>query len=423
MIVHVDMDAFFASVEQMDNPALRGRPVMVGGGERGVVATASYEARRFGVHSAMPAGQARRLCPQGVFVRPRFDRYKELSGKVMEVLRAHSPLVEQASIDEAYLDAEGLERVYGSLPGLVCSLRCAIRTATGGLTCSVGAAPVKFLSKICSDVNKPDGVFILEAGDVEAFLEKLPVRKIPGVGPRMAEALGKFGIRFASDMRRYSPDFFRTRFGRPGLVLLERAMGRDPRRVEPVREAKSESAEETLAKDTRDMEQLRRILLGHAEKVGRRLRSQKLQGRTVTLKVKYADFTQITRSKTLEAPVASTQGIYGAARELLEAVSLKKAVRLIGVGVSNFGAPRERLTLLSLLNGGRSPEFEGEKRRLKLDRTLDALRERFGEGVVARGGLALQRRDGLDQRQDQDHGQGQDPEPSGRMPEAGNLQG
>ncbi len=421
MIVHVDMDAFFASVEQMDNPALRGRPVMVGGGDRGVVATASYEARRFGVHSAMPAGQARRLCPQGVFVRPRFDRYKELSGKVMEVLRAHSPLVEQASIDEAYLDAEGLERVYGSLPALVCSLRCAIRTATGGLTCSVGVAPVKFLAKICSDVNKPDGVFILETGDVEAFLATLPVRKIPGVGPRMAEALGKFGIRFASDMRRYSPDFFRTRFGRPGLVLLERAMGRDPRRVEPVREAKSESAEETLAKDTRDLEQLRRILLAHAEKVGRRLRSQKLQGRTVTLKVKYADFTQITRSKTLDAPVASTQGIYGVARELLEAVSLKRAVRLLGVGVSNFGAPRERLTLLSLLNGGRSPEFEGEKRRLKLDRTLDALRERFGEGVVARGALAMHRRDGLAQGQDQR--QELDPQPSGRTPEAGNLRG
>ena len=413
MIVHVDMDAFFASVEQMDNPALRGRPVMVGGGDRGVVATASYEARRFGVHSAMPAGQARRLCPQGVFVRPRFDRYKELSGKVMEVLRAHSPLVEQASIDEAYLDAEGLERVYGSLPALVCSLRCAIRTATGGLTCSVGVAPVKFLAKICSDVNKPDGVFILETGDVEAFLATLPVRKIPGVGPRMAEALGKFGIRFASDMRRYSPDFFRTRFGRPGLVLLERAMGRDPRRVEPVREAKSESAEETLAKDTRDLEQLRRILLAHAEKVGRRLRSQKLQGRTVTLKVKYADFTQITRSKTLDAPVASTQGIYGVARELLEAVSLKKAVRLLGVGVSNFGAPRERLTLLSLLNGGRSPEFEGEKRRLKLDRTLDALRERFGEGAVARGSLAVPKRGGA----------GREPAPSGGMPETGNLRG
>ncbi|MBQ4126309.1 MAG: DNA polymerase IV, partial [Desulfovibrio sp.] len=274
---------------------------------------------------------------------------------------------------------------------------------------------------ICSDVNKPDGVFILEAGDVEAFLATLPVRKIPGVGPRMAEALGKFGIRFASDMRRYSPDFFRTRFGRPGLVLLERAMGRDPRRVEPVREAKSESAEETLAKDTRDLEQLRRILLAHAEKVGRRLRSQKLQGRTVTLKVKYADFTQITRSKTLDAPVASTQGIYGVARELLEAVSLKKAVRLLGVGVSNFGAPRERLTLLSLLNGGRSPEFEGEKRRLKLDRTLDALRERFGEGVVARGALAMHRRDGLAQGQDQR--QELDPQPSGRTPEAGNLRG
>jgi len=258
----------------------------------------------------------------------------------------------------------------------------------------VGVAPVKFLAKICSDVNKPDGVFILEPGEVDDFLQKLPVRRIPGIGPRMAEAFGKFGIRTASDMRRYSPDFFRTRFGRPGLVLLERAMGRDERRVEPVREIKSESAEETLARDTRDLELLRRILLAHAEKVGRGLRSRRLQGRTVTLKIKYSDFTQITRSKTLEEPVASTQGIYGVATALLEAVSLKKAVRLVGVGVSNFGAPRERLTLLSLLNGGHAPGFERERRRLKLDRTLDALRERFGEGAVARGSLLASKREG-----------------------------
>ena len=192
MIVHLDMDAFFASVEQLDDPSLRGRPVIVGGSsERGVVSTASYEARRFGVHSAMPVVMARKLCPQGVFLPGRRERYAELSRRVMEVLSTFSPLVEQASIDEAYLDITGTERLFGDVNRLVARLKADVRRATGGLTCSVGVAPIKFLAKICSDINKPDGVFILRPESLDAFLCALPVRKLPGVGKRMAEKLGE----------------------------------------------------------------------------------------------------------------------------------------------------------------------------------------------------------------------------------------
>lgn len=208
MILHVDMDAFFAAVEIMDNPRLRGRPVIVAGDGRSVVATASYEARKFGVHSAMPTAQARRLCPCGVFVPPRFSRYSEVSRKVMDALRSFTPVVEQASIDEAYLDAGGLGRRFAGVEGLVCAVRGAIRKATGGLTCSIGAAPVKFLAKICSDINKPDGVCILREEDMPAFLAELPVAKIPGVGRHTREALARFGITKAGDMLRYSSDFF-----------------------------------------------------------------------------------------------------------------------------------------------------------------------------------------------------------------------
>ena len=214
VILHVDMDAFFASVEIMDNPRLRGRPVIVAGGGRSVVATASYEARKFGVHSAMPTAQARRLCPGGIFVPPRFSRYSEVSRKVMDALRGFTPVVEQASIDEAYLDAGGLGRSFSGVDGLVCAVRGAIRKATGGLTCSIGAAPVKFLAKICSDINKPDGVCILREEDMPAFLAELPVAKIPGVGRHTREELARFGITKAGDMLRYSSDFFASHFGK-----------------------------------------------------------------------------------------------------------------------------------------------------------------------------------------------------------------
>ena len=229
IILHLDMDAFFASVEQMDHPEWRGKPVIIGGETRGVVSTASYEARRFGVHSAMPMTTARRLCPQAIFVRGNRRRYVEISGRIMAALQDFSPLVEPASIDEAYLDATGLERLFGPVEQLIPAIKARVREVTGGLTCSVGAAPVKFLAKICSDINKPDGIYILRPDDVDSFLGGLDVRRLPGVGRRMVAELEALGIRRVEQLRRYGPELLEQRFGKWGRELHARARGIDPR--------------------------------------------------------------------------------------------------------------------------------------------------------------------------------------------------
>lgn len=380
-IIHIDMDAFYASVEQLDDPALRGKPVIVGGGARGVVSAASYEARAFGVHSAMPVGMARRLCPQAVFVPGRRQRYAELSRVVMRTLGDFSPLVEPASIDEAYLDATGLERLFGPIGELGHGIKRAVREATGGLTCSVGAAPVKFLAKIASDMRKPDGMFVLSPEDVPGFLHVLPVRKLPGVGKHFVRELEGIGVRTAGQALRFPQEFWARRFGKAGLTLFARAQGIDARAVEPLAAPKSESAEHTYAQDTWDLAVLRRSLLTHAERVGAGLRRQGLAGRTVTLKIKYADFTQLTRSKTLPHRTNATQTIFETACALLHALRLEQKVRLIGLGVSGFQEGAEQGTLLS------SPPERDEERRRRLDSALDELRGRFGGRAVVRGRL------------------------------------
>ncbi len=381
-ICHIDMDAFFASIEQLDDPALRGRPVVVGNGGRGVVAAASYEARRFGVHSAMPVSLARRLCPEGIFVRGRHDRYREVSRTVMKVLGDFSPHVEPASIDEAYLDATGLEHLFGPVDALARRIKETVRAATGGLTCSVGTAPVKFLAKIASDVNKPDGLFILPPDQVADFLRPLPVGRLPGVGKHFMNALAAMGVRTAGDVLRYPESFWQRRFGKAGQVLFDRARGRDERQVEPVSVPKSESAETTFAEDTRDRAFLQRQLMSHAERVGTSLRRHGLAGRTVTLKVKYADFRQITRSRTLPLSTNATETIFETACALLDALHLEQSVRLIGLGVSGFDRTAEQM----LLPVAPFPALD-ETRRKNLDSALDALRARFGSRAVVRGRL------------------------------------
>lgn len=388
MIIHIDMDAFFASVEQMDDPSLRGKPVIVGGEQRGVVSTCSYEARVFGVHSAMPMATARRLCPQAIVVRGRYARYSELSRAIMAALGEFSPLVEQASVDEAYVDGTGLERLFGSLEELVMRMKERVREATGGLTCSAGAAPVKFLAKICSDINKPDGMFILRQEEVDDFLDTLPVGKIPGVGKRMVQSLQGLGVRTVGQLRRYSQDFMVRKYGKWGGVLYERVHGRDPRGIETARAAKSESAECTFGEDTRDRQFLQRMLLAHAERVGASLRRHGYRGRTVTLKVKYTDFSQITRSRTLPEGINATETIFDVGCDLLRELPLPQPVRLIGLGVSGFDAPVPQL----LLPGAVKPVTQGldpqvEARRQKLDAALDDLRSRFGNKAVQRGRL------------------------------------
>lgn len=392
MIVHLDMDAFFASVEQLDDPALRGRPVIVGGlGPRGVVSTASYEARRFGVRSAMPMTTARRLCPRGVFLPGRRARYVELSRRIMDALRGFSPLVEPASIDEAYLDAAGTERDFGTPEALLDAIAARIREVTGGLTCSAGAAPVKFLAKICSDMRKPDGRFVLHPEDVEDFLLPLPVDILPGVGGRTAERLRGMGVLRVAQLRALSLDTLASAFGKWGLEMRERAFGRDPRPVEAVHVARSESAESTFAHDTLDRSVLEKALLAHAERVGASLRRHGLRGRTVTLKIAFSDFRRITRSRTLDGPVCSTGSICDVARDLLRAEPLPLPVRLVGLGVSGFQEPAAaRLALPGMLRGvGCGGGREKEERSLKVDAVLDAVREKFGRNSIRRAGGEL----------------------------------
>ena len=379
-ILHLDMDAFYASVEQLDNPELRGKPVIIGGAERGVVSTASYEARRFGVHSAMPMFEARRLCPHAVFIRGRMKRYQEKSREVMAVAGRFSPLVEKASVDEAYLDATGLERLFGTAENMARLLQAAVLEKSG-LTCSIGLAPVKFLAKIASDLKKPAGLTVLAHADVPAFLQTLPVGKIPGVGKRMRQALELLGVSHAADVRRFPKEFWIERLGKAGDLLYDRAGGVDPRPVEPFTPPKSESAENTFAKDTKDREELSAWLLRQSERVGENLRKLGLAGRTITLKYKYADFSQHTKSRTLKQPTNLTRIIYETALALLDESTIERPLRLIGVGVSQFGEEERQFSLIPDAGEAR------DKREAALDATLDQLRGKFGNAAVVRGKL------------------------------------
>lgn len=393
-IIHIDMDAFFASVEQLDHPEWRGKPVIVGGEERGVVSAASYEARAYGVHSAMPSFQARKLCPHGIFTRGNRKRYMEVSKQIMEVLQEFSPLVEQASIDEAYLDGSGLERLFGPIEQLGASIKAAVKERAF-LTCSVGAAPVKFLAKIASDLKKPDGLSIIYPEEVPAFVPKLPLAKIPGLGPQTLKQLAGFGINTAGDAQKFPEEFWERRFGKMGKVLYLRCHGHDERGVSPYTPPKSESAEHTLAKDCSDREELKTWLLRQAERIGKSLRKQGYKGRTITLKVKYADFRQITRSHSLKKPTSSTRAIYEVGAALLDELNPTAKIRLIGLGVSNFGEnelEEERmLTLpgLSLPEAGKRflPENLDEEKETSLDKALDLMRGKFGDKVIIRGKL------------------------------------
>lgn len=380
----MDMDAFYASIEQIDHPQWRGKPLVVGLGNRAVVSSASYEARKFGVRSAMPIFQAKKLCPEAVFAPVRMGRYVEISKEIIQVLENFSPLVEQASIDEAFLDASGLEGLFGSVEALAVKIKAAVFEKTG-LTSSIGLAPVKFLAKIASDLKKPDGFFIIYPHEVEAFLEKLPLEKIPGVGRRVLEKTASFGVHTAGDVQKYPASFWIQHFGKVGKIFSERCRGVDPRKVEPLTQPKSESAENTFARDTADPEELKTWLLRQAERVGASLRRQGYSGRTITLKVKYADFSQATRSCTLPVSTHSTRMIYGTAVRLLEEMKIRSPLRLIGLGVSGFDGKRAE-TSLSLPGFDDAVDLD-EKREDALDEALDEARKKFGTGAITRGRL------------------------------------
>jgi DNA polymerase-4 len=384
VILHLDMDAFFTSVEQADNPDLRGKPVVIGQSLRGVASAASYEARRYGIRSAMPIVQARKLCPHAVFLPGRMSRYREVSGQVMEIMRSLCPVVEQASVDEAYADVSGMGRVCGPPDNLARRLKVEILDRTG-LTCSVGIAPNKFLAKIASDWNKPDGLTLILPDDVPAFLQALPLGKIPGVGKHMLEELHGMGVSSVPDVLARPRQYWIDALGKRGAFLHNRALGIDDSPVTPESEAQSCSAENTLDRDTLDRELLERWLLAQAERVGREVRAMDKKGLTVTLKIKFHDFSSITRSKTLPRPTDITAEIYAAARRLLAAEKLPRPVRLIGLGVSNFRAMQAELPLAADPRRG--------KNRL-LDQAMDRILDKFGKGSILRADVAAKEGEG-----------------------------
>ncbi len=382
MILHVDMDAFFAAVERLDDPALAGCCLVVGSdSRRGVVAAASYEARRFGIHSAMPMFQARRLCPDLVIVPPRRARYQQVSRAIMAHLGDYTPLVEKVSIDEAYLDVGGCHRLFGPPAQMAARIKSSIRERFG-LTCSIGGAPLKFLAKIASDMHKPDGLTLIASEEVDAFIAALPVARIPGVGRRTQEQLEKMGLYHMADVRRMPTEALARRMGKFGRRLHALSRGVDRSRVQPWQPVKSISEEKTLSRDISDRADLNRIILQQAEDVGRRLRASGLKARIVSLKLKFADFQQLTRRTTLESPTRSSTVIYTRAVDLLGSVSLGKKVRLVGVGVGGLqSVTTPQQACLFGDDEVASEEWE------RVDDAVDAVASRFGPDAVRKGTL------------------------------------
>jgi DNA polymerase-4 len=383
MILHIDMDAFYASVEQLDQPELRGKCVIVGGTtNRGVVSTASYAARKYGVHSAMPIFQAKQLCPQGIFMPPRFERYKEVSGTVMSLLKNFTPLVEPVSIDEAYMDISDCDKLHGSPTEIGASIKEIIKE-TVDLTCSVGIAPIRFLAKIASDMDKPDGLTVILPEEVPAFIDALPIQKVPGVGKKTGIQFALLGIKTLGDVKKFPVKLIRDRFGKYGKRLLELAAGIDDTPVRLSLRHKSVSSEQTLSQDTRNKQLLDKYLLKHSEDVAKQLRKLDMRAKTITLKLKHGDFKQVTRSATLTVPIQSSDKIFLEASRLLAGYPLQKQVRLIGVGVSGL-ISRELPVQLSLFDETKKKDDHWEK----LDRTLDTITHKFGKNVVKRASLS-----------------------------------
>jgi DNA polymerase-4 len=389
-ILHVDMDAFFASVEQRRRPELRGQPVVVGGtGVRGVVSSASYEARAFGVRSAMPGGQARRLCPHATFLPPDMDAYAAASRDVMRVFGDITPLVEPLSVDEAFLDVAGAQRLLGRPAAIGRLIRARIATELD-LTCSVGVAPTKFLAKLASTRAKPDGMLVVPAASAQEFLHPLPVDALWGVGEKTAESLRRLGLRLVGDVAEAPIGMLRQALGEAAARQLhELSWARDPREVSVDRVEKSVSAETTFDTDVADPDVIRRAMLGLATRVGVRLRGGGQAGRTVAIKVRLADFRTLSRSRTLPSATDVAREIFDVAWGLFEALRPGDRIRLIGVRVEGLATAQDTPQQLEL--GGRSHGWRDA------ERAADAAAARFGPSVV--GPASLLRRRGPDRTQ------------------------
>jgi DNA polymerase-4 len=381
MILHIDMDAFYAAIEQRDHPELRGKPVVVGGSSgRGVVAAASYEARRFGIHSAMPGRRAIQLCPDAIFVRGNLDHYSRVGRQVREIFHRYTPLVQPLSLDEAFLDVAGSRRLHGDAATIGHAIKDAIRSELD-LTASVGIAPLKFVAKIASDLNKPDGFVEVGQGDVTAFLDALPVSKLWGVGRVGQEKLTLMGLRRIGDIRTFDVGLLEQKFGSWGEHLWRLANGIDARKVVTDRRAKQISHERTFAEDITDQAMLRAVVSYLSEQVARRLRRHHRQARNVSIKYRREDFQTFARSRTLPRPTHSTDEIFRNACELLDEMRSRqpRPVRLIGVSVGSLtlqDAPQQ-LSLFDLV--------EGESSQQQIDEVVDSLTDKLGGGALYRG--------------------------------------
>lgn len=390
MILHVDMDAFYASIEQRDNPALRGRPLVVGGSAegRGVVATANYEARRFGIHSAMPVRKALHLCPDLTIVRPRMDVYAQVSKEIREIFESFTPLVEPLSFDEAFLDVRETAHLFGGPEQIGRSIKETIR-ARLGLVASVGIAPNKVLAKIASDIQKPDALVVIHPDQIESFLDPLPIERLWGVGKATGATMKRISIRTIADLKRLDPDSLQDLFGNSAQHYWELARGIDDRAVVPYREAKSISSETTFPEDISNREDLYGCLVYLVESVSRRLRSHGWKGKGIELKVRYHDFHSITRSQILPNPTDLTEELLRAANLLFHTKIPQdnRPVRLLGFGIHHLR--QETYQQLSLFD---QPKLEKQR---SLDQVTDLIANKFGRNAIRRaeGNRSPNRRD------------------------------
>jgi DNA polymerase IV len=376
IVAHADMDAFYAAIEQLDDPALRGRPVLVGPqSERGVVLTASYEARPYGVGSAMPMAKARRLCPNAVIIPPRFDRYQEISRKIMRVFSDFSPEVEALSLDEAFLDMTGSEQLFGDAQSIGSRLKDAVRAATGGLTASVGLSATKYVAKVASAFQKPDGLTVIPPVEARAWLAPLPVSWLWGAGPKTQARLHQIGLRTIGEVAEADPDFLFAKLGRVGLHFHALAHAEDSRPVIGGRSSKSIGSERTLGKDVCEKSLIKVHLRRSADAIGRRLRQKRNVAFGVGIKLKTADFQILTRQRRLSESTDVTERLYSIGVDLLKELNHRGPFRLVGMVAYDLVGIDDRLQL---------DLFSTSARQRRLDVAIDELAERFGPNIVHR---------------------------------------
>lgn len=389
MIIHIDMDAYYASVEIRDNPNLRGKPVVVGGSPtgRGVVSAANYIARKFGIHSAMPAAQAIRLCPDAIFIRPRMDHYVAISKQIREIFFRFTSLVEPLSLDEAFLDVSGCTSLFGAPTAIAGQIKTALREELG-LTASAGVAPNKFLAKVASDLDKPNGLVLVEPDQIQAFLDPLPIRRVWGIGPQTEKRFRAMGVSTVASIRALSREQLKRCFGANSDHFWRLSRGLDSRPVVCEHEAKSISHENTFSVDIEDPETLRAWLLELLGQVAMRMRRIGIRGKTVKIKVRFADFRTISRNHTLSAPTFSSHDIGNTGRAMLDNIlqEYRQPVRLLGGGMMNLsmGAAIQQTMF----------DTEEKEKLARIDETCDELKQKFGHGVV-RSASAIERGVGL----------------------------